>query len=282
MIIPTEQASVSSTAQLPTRWTNSRHTMTAHEEGQFDDCEDEVAKKMPSEPCKKEESDQRTHASCPSPVNLLSKNKQTPVPSSTESREERNSDAEHQVSAKGITKLDVLSGRGGGTNNHAGNKHFRQLCDQRRHVYVMSKKMIKREIAKEIVADVRARGGRFLKRDDKTGEWEDIGDQRAISKTSQALREGLAQKMRQALVTSGTAEQMRLAASVPSSNAYAMPDSMTAPDISYARSVGAPTYPVTDLGYNSPARIVSPDRVRKMPFSDHDAFKRQKFSYEPF
>jgi len=50
----------------------------------------------------------------------------------------------------------------------------------------------KSRVAKGIVRAIRTRGGRFLKKDEKTGEWTEIGDagkQGAITKAAQALRE---------------------------------------------------------------------------------------------
>jgi hypothetical protein len=41
-----------------------------------------------------------------------------------------------------------------------------------------------------IVAAVRNVGGRFLELDERSGIYHDIGDRKAIKKTSQALREG--------------------------------------------------------------------------------------------
>lgn len=102
-----------------------------------------------------------------------------------------------------INDKDVLSGRGGGTNNHPGNKEFRSLVDQYRSEYVLSKKWAKRQIAKNIVESIRSKGGRFLKKEG--GVWYDIGDQKAREKTSQALREGLAAKMRAAYAESSGA-----------------------------------------------------------------------------
>jgi len=122
-------------------------------------------------------------------------------------------------STDGVSAFDVLSGRGGGTNNHPGNQYFRSLCDQCRPKYVLARKMEKREIARNIVATVRSRGGRFLKKDEKTGNWYDIGDTKATSKTSQALREGLASKMRQALMSSDAPKMAQaMMASVESHN----------------------------------------------------------------
>ena len=46
-------------------------------------------------------------------------------------------------------------------------------------------------LARTIVLIIRKRGGRFLKKEDETGELYEVGDQKAEAKTSQALREGL-------------------------------------------------------------------------------------------
>lgn len=98
------------------------------------------------------------------------------------------------------TEVDVLCGRGGGTNNHIGNKYFRQLVEEHRDEYFLSKKHGKGQISRKIVSIIQARGGRYLKRDDSTGKWCDIGDKQAALKTSQALREGLDVKKRQAFL----------------------------------------------------------------------------------
>jgi hypothetical protein len=52
------------------------------------------------------------------------------------------------------------------------------------------------------VAAIREQKGRFLERDSKKGTWYDIGDKKAIEKTSQALREGQP-KLRQKMVELG-------------------------------------------------------------------------------
>jgi len=87
---------------------------------------------------------------------------------------------------------DVLCGRGGGTNNHLGNEHFRDLVSSKKLEYINSSKREKPLVSRSIVDAVRRQNppGRFLQRDDVTGLWSDIGDQRAREKTSQALREG--------------------------------------------------------------------------------------------
>jgi hypothetical protein len=86
---------------------------------------------------------------------------------------------------------DVLYGRGGGTNHHPGNKHYRRMVEDRKLDYVNSKRLDKPLVALEIIKTWRGQTppGRFLKMDDKTGLWLDVGDKKAREKTSQALRE---------------------------------------------------------------------------------------------
>lgn len=85
---------------------------------------------------------------------------------------------------------DVLCGRGGATNNHAGNRKFRVIVAHYQKQYLAARKRDKRNIAEIIVSEVRKDGGRFLKREaDLT--WVEVDDKKACEKTSQALREGL-------------------------------------------------------------------------------------------
>mmetsp|Transcript_25249 Transcript_25249/g.35604 ORF Transcript_25249/g.35604 Transcript_25249/m.35604 type:complete len:652 (+) Transcript_25249:309-2264(+) len=87
---------------------------------------------------------------------------------------------------------DVLCGRGGGTNNHVGNEKFRDLVNSQKVLYLHSCKRDKPFVSRGIVRAVRAQNppGRFLQKNERTGLWYDIGDQKAREKTSQALREG--------------------------------------------------------------------------------------------
>lgn len=86
---------------------------------------------------------------------------------------------------------DVLCGRGGSINSHAGNERFRELVEKRKRVYLTARfKREKRLIASSIVTEIRGLDppGRFLAKEGKTGKWKDIGDEKARDKTSQALR----------------------------------------------------------------------------------------------
>jgi hypothetical protein len=107
-----------------------------------------------------------------------------------------------------IHPQDVMSGRGGATNSHSGNRFFRTLVKEHQDEYLKAKKRDKPGVAALIVERVRKRGGRFLKRIEdpsshrKGGDggyavdpgrmplYVDIGDERALEKTCQALREG--------------------------------------------------------------------------------------------
>jgi len=123
-------------------------------------------------------------------------------PLDDESKEEKESDAKEEDAAKKYADWplknisephdhDVLFGRGGGTNHHPGNKRYRQMVEDRKLDYVNSKRLDKPLVALEIIKVWRAQAppGRFLKLDEKTGMWNDVGDKKAREKTSQALRE---------------------------------------------------------------------------------------------
>lgn len=86
---------------------------------------------------------------------------------------------------------DVLNGRGGRINSHRGNVQFRQLVNRYKHTYLASKKLDKVKIANKIVQFVRGMNppGRFLMEDPSSGDWVEIGDDKARKKAGQAMRE---------------------------------------------------------------------------------------------
>jgi hypothetical protein len=65
------------------------------------------------------------------------------------------------------------------------------MVEDRKLDYIHSKRLDKPLVALEIIREWRSQDppGRFLKADDKTGLWTDVGDKKAREKTSQALRE---------------------------------------------------------------------------------------------
>uniref|UniRef100_A0A7S2EI87 DUF6824 domain-containing protein n=1 Tax=Ditylum brightwellii TaxID=49249 RepID=A0A7S2EI87_9STRA len=85
---------------------------------------------------------------------------------------------------------DVICGRGGGALRHAGNLTYRNIVALNKGLYTTCKKSDKLKISRSIVAAIRETNGRFLEQDSVTKLWSDIGDKKAVEKTSQALREG--------------------------------------------------------------------------------------------
>ena len=96
---------------------------------------------------------------------------------------------------------DVLSGRGGGINAHAGNVVFREWVRVRKNEYNLAPtKAEKTRVAQEVIDLVRGQDppGRFLQKDTAyvgtgAGWWIEIDEERVMAKTSQALREGAPQ-----------------------------------------------------------------------------------------
>lgn len=122
----------------------------------------------------------------------------------SESNEKKSEDAE-DLAMKDITdprESDVLCGRGGAALRHPGNQTYRRLVNLNKGLYITCLKTEKLKISRSIVAAIREQEGRFLERDSKKQTWYDIGDKKAIEKTSQALREGQP-KLRQKMIDSG-------------------------------------------------------------------------------
>lgn len=89
------------------------------------------------------------------------------------------------------TDSDVLFGRGGRTNHHPGNKRLRSIVETYKCAYEGARKADKPKYSKAIVQALREAEvpSRFLRMNETTGEWEDVGDRRASEKVSQTLRE---------------------------------------------------------------------------------------------
>lgn len=178
-----------------------------------------------------------------------------------------------------INDKDVLSGRGGGTNNHPGNKEFRSLVDQYRSEYVLSKKWAKREIARNIVESIRSKGGRFLKKEGSM--WCDIGDQKAREKTSQALREGLAAKMRAAYAESSGASTAATHQDASPNSQRHHPGAPTSSSRSSTHHHEADYYHIPPHGYQH----YSPDSVTGQVHpqsADYHLDPTSSASYEPY
>ena len=77
-------------------------------------------------------------------------------------------------------------------NGREGNIRYRNLVNSVKTEYLspQTRKLEKCHIAARVVMTIRKYNGRFLKLDNTTGYWYEIGDKAAFRKTGQALREG--------------------------------------------------------------------------------------------
>jgi len=103
-----------------------------------------------------------------------------------------------------IKENDVLLGRGGLTNTNPGNIKFRKLVSKYRAHYCTAPKGDKGALARYLCNYVRAMNGRFLSKASEGPGWYEVGDEKAVSKCGQALREGTAEFNRKDTESFGT------------------------------------------------------------------------------
>jgi hypothetical protein len=88
-----------------------------------------------------------------------------------------------------IKRTDVLCGRDKLSRAHIGNKRFRHIIAINREAYQTApSRENKTSITCHIVTMVRAYGGRFLKLNETTGEFRELGEHYILEKVSHALR----------------------------------------------------------------------------------------------
>ena len=96
----------------------------------------------------------------------------------------------HPTPILSYTERDILSGRGGRTNKHTGNRVFRRLVQQNKKLYRELKSKRKQNLLIEsILLAVESQESRFLKHDKDTNTWIELSAKERWEKTSQALRE---------------------------------------------------------------------------------------------
>lgn len=85
---------------------------------------------------------------------------------------------------------DILLGRGGLSNHHIGNIHYRDHIEEFKPYYQrLDTKDEKKELSMVFINFVHNYGGRFLEADDEKDGWLEIQNNKARKKASQALRE---------------------------------------------------------------------------------------------
>jgi len=139
-----------------------------------------------------------------------------------------------------ITENDIICGRGGVALKHPGNLAYRKIVGLNKGIYATCLKAEKLKISKSIVAAIREIEGRFLEREDgkptsslderdENGNpvtWKDIGDKRAIEKTSQALREGQPKLLKKLAAMQGNMAQAPLPQSAQTTQHQQMQEQM--------------------------------------------------------
>ena len=78
-----------------------------------------------------------------------------------------------------------------------GNRFFRTLIESNKSKYLAGDNRTKQQIAEHIVNTIRylSPPGKFLEYNKHASGWRDIGNQKAVRKTRQALREGAQSKV---------------------------------------------------------------------------------------
>ena len=87
------------------------------------------------------------------------------------------------------TEFDILSGRGGKSNNWPGNERYREAIEDAKPRYRQCAKYEKTILSQDIVEEMMQEGRRFLKQDDSNGRWFVLPKLAARRKAGQALRE---------------------------------------------------------------------------------------------
>eukprot|EP00541_Cyclophora_tenuis_P018846 CAMPEP_0116541896 /NCGR_PEP_ID=MMETSP0397-20121206/725_1 /TAXON_ID=216820 /ORGANISM="Cyclophora tenuis, Strain ECT3854" /LENGTH=312 /DNA_ID=CAMNT_0004065865 /DNA_START=21 /DNA_END=959 /DNA_ORIENTATION=- len=174
---------------------------------------------------------------------------------------------------------DVLCGRGGGINSHAGNRTFRDWVRQRKNSYnLATSKAEKARVAKEVIAKVTSLDppGRFLQRDTSGtmgSFWIEIDEMKAMAKTSQALREGAptirAQHRKEDSPRRASTKRTRSFMSDTGAKAFPSGQEMLTP----ATSVVAPSHVSNVVPHQQASGLVAPPLMSNAKFQE--AFSSQ-------
>jgi hypothetical protein len=88
-------------------------------------------------------------------------------------------------------KYDIILGRDKLAINHAGNRQYRRLIEMNFERYQQcgaARNGTKRRIANEVIQVIQRSGGRFLKKNEQNGMYEEVDHKYAHEKVSHALR----------------------------------------------------------------------------------------------
>jgi len=99
------------------------------------------------------------------------------------------------ISEAEITDRDVICERGGKSNRHGGTKRYRGMIEKYKPEYQsLTAKTAKTNLSRKIIFQIQKSGGRFLKKDEKSGQYFVLSPVETTKKVSQAMREKKALK----------------------------------------------------------------------------------------
>lgn len=109
-----------------------------------------------------------------------------------------------------LSENDVVFGRGGFTNKHHGNIEYLKLLKEHEEAYMDCKRKFQKLLSLCIIHQLRCKGVRFLKKDEKSGSWKTVQLSQCRLKISQRLRERAPFiKLEQLKATDGLAKVIR-------------------------------------------------------------------------
>jgi hypothetical protein len=113
-----------------------------------------------------------------------------PIDSSSSSQLSSDSELRYLGANYKVNDIDVVCGRGRATLKHDGNKAFRKTASLfLRRFLACKKREQKQQCIATIIDVIRSSGGHFLKFDDSSNQWYDIGDKSAAAKVGHCLRD---------------------------------------------------------------------------------------------
>ena len=86
--------------------------------------------------------------------------------------------------------FDIICAKGNIARQHSGNVRYRIMIDRASKMYgEMKGRSQKTTLVNEIIDSVRSKGGAFVKKNEKNGQWYEIDETQAREKVGQSLRE---------------------------------------------------------------------------------------------
>lgn len=181
---------------------------------------------------------------------------------------------------------DVLCGKGNGTKHHPGNVTYRNIVARYKSRCVMAQKFDKPMFARQVVFDVRHQyGGLFLKKGEpEKGEdpsmYYDIGDEAAVKKAAQALREDAEKLRKEIFEKMGIPDKASMEKWAQSDGEVPIKDGMDTISLIYPLSPNILEHDGKEL-QTTPDAAMKPDLINTEPsFNRHSLISRDSFSQE--